>query len=68
MQVLDDPSGNSFIENPLAPDVDPLLTVDKYNRTSQQEIQLGIITNSTEKQVQRFHKSLILNLRIFESI
>lgn len=58
MQVLDDPSGNSFIENPLAPDIDPLLTVDKYSRTSQQEIQLGIITNSTEKQVQRFHKSL----------
>lgn len=52
MQVLDDPSGNSFIENPLAPDVDPFLSVDHYNRTSEQEVQLGIIGNSTEKQVQ----------------
>ena len=58
MQVLDDPSGNSFIENPLAPDVDSLLSVDHYNRSSEQEVQLGIINNSTEKQVQRLHKSL----------
>jgi hypothetical protein len=55
LQVVDDPSGNSFIENPLAPNVDPLLSVDRYNRTSQQEEQLGIIADSTEKQVQRFH-------------
>lgn len=64
MQVLDDSSGNSFIENPLAPDVDPLLSVDHYNRTSEQEVQLGIISNSTEKQVQR----RLQDLRIFEGV
>ena len=58
MQVLDDPSGNSFVENPVAPEIDPLLSVAKYIRTSQQEVQLGMIANSTEKQVQRFHRSL----------
>ena len=56
MQVLDDPSGNSFIENPLAPDIDPLLFVDHYNRTNEQEVQLGIIGDSTEKQVQWLHR------------
>ena len=42
-QVIDDPSGNSFIENPLAPDNDPLLSVDHYQRTFEQDKQLGVL-------------------------
>ena len=52
MQILDDPSGNSFVENPLAPNIDHCLTMDRYNRTREQEIQLGMISNSTDVKVQ----------------
>ena len=56
IQVLDDPSGNSFIENPLAPDVDPFLSVDHYSRTSEQEVQLGIVNDSTDTKVRMLYK------------
>lgn len=39
--VLDDPSGNSFIENPNVPTADPLLTVEHYKRTAEQSEALG---------------------------
>ena len=51
LQVLDDPSGNSFIENPLAPDVDPLLSVDYYTRTHEQDVQLGALNDSCDNNV-----------------
>ena len=51
MQILDDPSGNSFIENRLAPDVDPFLSMDRYSRTNEQEVQLGIIKDSNDMKV-----------------
>merc|ERR1711977_724125 len=34
--ILDDTSGNSFIENPFAPDEDPALTMEHFVRTKQQ--------------------------------
>ncbi|KAL7536326.1 hypothetical protein ACHAXR_007077 [Thalassiosira sp. AJA248-18] len=40
--IIDDPAGNSFIENPQAPNPDPNLTHDKYNRTPTQDISLGL--------------------------
>ncbi|KAJ8385285.1 hypothetical protein AAFF_G00190740 [Aldrovandia affinis] len=40
--VIDDPSGNSFVENPCAPQKDDALTVSHYTRTAQQDMQLGI--------------------------
>ncbi|KAG7471325.1 hypothetical protein MATL_G00123400 [Megalops atlanticus] len=40
--VIDDPSGNSFVENPHAPQKDEALTVSHYKRTPQQDVQLGI--------------------------
>eukprot|EP01132_Coremiostelium_polycephalum_P004655 gene4655-5817_t len=40
--ILDDPSGNSYIENPLAPKPDPDLIKTTYNRTEQQDIILGL--------------------------
>ena len=42
-QVLDDPSGNSFIENPSAPQRDEALTQIHYVRTREQDIQIGVL-------------------------
>ena len=40
--ILDDPAGNSFIENPLAPLNDPNLKVERYIRTPNQDMALGL--------------------------
>ncbi|KAJ7305149.1 hypothetical protein JRQ81_011037 [Phrynocephalus forsythii] len=40
--ILDDPSGNSFVENPCAPQKDDALVVTHYRRTPQQATMLGI--------------------------
>lgn len=40
--VIEDPSGNSFVENPVAPQKDDNLTVSRFNRTVQQDISLGL--------------------------
>ena len=34
--VIDDPSGNSFVENPAAPNADPLIVTKSYERTANQ--------------------------------
>ncbi|KAF1795770.1 DIS3-like exonuclease 1 [Phytophthora cactorum] len=40
--VLDDPSGNSHIENPHAPAVDPKMKVTHYYRSEQQDLDCGL--------------------------
>lgn len=40
--VIEDPSGNSFVENPAAPQKDEALVVSRFKRTIQQDIRLGI--------------------------
>lgn len=40
--ILDDSAGNSFIENPHAPDKDPNLCHEKYYRTPKQDMALGL--------------------------
>jgi len=40
--LLDDPAGNSFIENPYAPKPDPNLKSEKYWRTPKQDMALGL--------------------------
>eukprot|EP00698_Gefionella_okellyi_P005854 TRINITY_DN15291_c0_g1_i1.p1 TRINITY_DN15291_c0_g1~~TRINITY_DN15291_c0_g1_i1.p1 ORF type:complete len:458 (-),score=113.22 TRINITY_DN15291_c0_g1_i1:42-1415(-) len=40
--ILDDPSGNSFVENPLAPADDPQLEVKRYRRTPAQAEVCGV--------------------------
>lgn len=40
--VIEDPSGNSFVENPFAPQKDEALTVTRFKRTVQQDKQLGL--------------------------
>lgn len=39
--LLDDPSGNSFIENPFTPSPDPHLSQSHYTRTRQQSVAMG---------------------------
>jgi zinc finger protein len=41
--VLDDPSGNSFIENPFAPSADHALTVSFFRRTPDQAVAIGLV-------------------------
>eukprot|EP00128_Syssomonas_multiformis_P016265 Colp12_sorted_trinity150504_noHs@35326 len=43
--ILDDPSGNSHVENPLAPAVDPQLTITNYLRSVAQNAALGLRTD-----------------------
>ena len=40
--ILDDPLSNCFIYNPNAPEDDPQIEVDVYDRTAEQEDDLGI--------------------------
>ncbi|RXG73859.1 Zinc finger protein ZPR1-like protein [Armadillidium vulgare] len=40
--ILNDPSGNSYIENLKAPSIDPQLSISKYRRSSEQNESLGI--------------------------
>ncbi|NXS23970.1 ZPR1 protein, partial [Mystacornis crossleyi] len=40
--ILDDPSGNSFVENPQAPQRDEALVVTRYRRSPQQSAMLGL--------------------------
>ncbi|XP_035659783.1 zinc finger protein ZPR1-like [Branchiostoma floridae] len=40
--VLDDPTGNSFVENPFAPSQDKSVTLVHYPRTREQNIQIGL--------------------------
>ncbi|GMI44760.1 hypothetical protein TrCOL_g12019 [Triparma columacea] len=40
--ILDDPAGNSYLENPLAPEVDPKMTTTRYNRTPNQDMAIGL--------------------------
>ena len=44
--ILDDPSGNSFLENPLAPRHDPALRVHYYTRTEEANHDLGCYAES----------------------
>ena len=39
--ILDDPSGNSFIENPYAPQTDPNIKVSYFERTKEMAEQMG---------------------------
>ncbi|XP_032328567.1 zinc finger protein ZPR1 isoform X2 [Camelus ferus] len=47
--IIDDPSGNSFVENPHAPRKDDALVITHYNRTQQQEEILGLQAEAPEE-------------------
>ena len=40
--IVDDISGNSFIENLHAPEKDPYMTIEYYTRQPQQDARLGL--------------------------
>jgi zinc finger protein len=40
--IIDDPAGNSFIENPHVPNPDPHLKKETYERTPRQDMSLGL--------------------------
>ncbi|XP_037634951.1 zinc finger protein ZPR1 [Sebastes umbrosus] len=46
--ILDDPAGNSYVQNVYAPDPDPELTIEKYIRTFEQNDDLGLNDMKTE--------------------
>ncbi|KAK0562587.1 nucleolar zinc-finger protein [Tilletia horrida] len=46
--VLDDPLANSYIQNPYAPDPDEQVTADNYERTFEQNEELGLNDMETE--------------------
>ncbi|WZZ90460.1 hypothetical protein YC2023_119039 [Brassica napus] len=46
--ILDDPAGNSFIENPHAPSPDPSLTIKFYDRTPEQQATLGYLADPSQ--------------------
>lgn len=48
--IVEDMSGNSFVENPLAPEPDPQLTVSHYIRTIDEDKLLGIYANEENDQ------------------
>ena len=48
-QVIDDPSGNSYIENLHAPHPDPALTTNNYTRTKDQDHSVGIYTEELKE-------------------
>lgn len=50
--IVDDPAGNSFVENPYAPNRDPNMGIVHYTRTRQQDIALGIISEDAEEDAQ----------------
>ena len=47
--ILEDVSGNSFIENPFAPEEDPAMCISMFDRSKEQSEQLGI-TEEMEKE------------------
>ncbi|KAA0189997.1 hypothetical protein HAZT_HAZT000992 [Hyalella azteca] len=46
--IMDDPSGNSYLQNVYAPDPDPFLEITEYERTFQQNEDLGLNDIKTE--------------------
>ena len=46
--ILDDPLGNSHLQNPYAPDADPNMTIEEYERTYEQNEFLGLNDMKTE--------------------
>ncbi|XP_057300866.1 zinc finger protein ZPR1-like [Hydractinia symbiolongicarpus] len=49
--ILDDPVGNSYLQNTWAPDADPNLTIEKYERTEEQNAEFGISDMRTENYI-----------------
>ncbi|KAJ1794627.1 nucleolar zinc-finger protein [Coemansia sp. RSA 2399] len=51
--VVDDPTGNSYVENLCAPKADPNMKVSYYERTREQMISLGLLNPDAEDDAQQ---------------
>ena len=61
--ILDDPSGNSFIENPYAPQTDPNIKVSYFDRTKEMAEQMGFsLENQKMEQEQNEKKEQNKNI------
>ena len=49
--ILDDPSGNSFIENPFAPQTDPNIKVTYFERTKEMIEQMGFSLDNQKNEI-----------------
>uniref|UniRef100_A0A8B9JK64 Zinc finger protein ZPR1 n=1 Tax=Astyanax mexicanus TaxID=7994 RepID=A0A8B9JK64_ASTMX len=56
--ILDDPAGNSYLQNIYAPDPDPEMKIEKYTRTFEQNEDLGLNDMKTEDYGEAEHKVL----------
>jgi zinc finger protein len=48
--AIDDPTGNSYIENLCAPNQDPQMTVKFYSRTKEMEEEIGLPVQKDEQE------------------
>jgi len=48
--ILDDPSGNSYIQNPYAPSTDPYNKIEYYIRTKDQLVEMGYSAEGCEEE------------------
>ncbi|KAI8803628.1 ZPR1 zinc-finger domain-containing protein [Cladochytrium replicatum] len=62
--TVDDPSGNSYVENLCAPKEDPKLTNKRYNRTKEQDEALGLAVPEEEQQ-EELDEDLLHDVMIF---
>uniref|UniRef100_A0A0P4VRW4 Zinc finger ZPR1-type domain-containing protein n=1 Tax=Scylla olivacea TaxID=85551 RepID=A0A0P4VRW4_SCYOL len=46
--IMDDPAGNNYLQNLYAPDDDPQMTIEEYERTHEQNEELGLNDMKTE--------------------
>jgi zinc finger protein len=49
--IVDDPLSNSYLQNPYAPDPDPNMSFEEYERTFEQNDDLGLNGESFESVV-----------------
>jgi len=55
--VLDDPAGNSYLQDLYLPDKDPRLSVERYKRTFEQDEELGLNDIKTENYQENLQSS-----------
>lgn len=56
--IVDDPAGNSFVENPAAPRADPRLRVTQYERTAAQDLEVGLQPSEAAREAGRVDEAL----------
>ncbi|XP_055335552.1 zinc finger protein ZPR1-like [Paramacrobiotus metropolitanus] len=58
--IIDDPSGNSFIQNLNAPNIDPELTSTKYNRTPELDVLCGLAPHDDSTNEDNVHDEVLV--------